>query len=167
MKTQPFIGIMLSMLVVVIGALMWHTPITAYQPRSEDEAALKRLFATYISARNNREVERFLSTLHPDCHYMVAKDLTVSKEELRGMLPKLWMQNDDGNAAFEKCMAWECWNENYYRTGMLINPRFEIAEDRAFAQFKFHAGIFLDENFFHLIRENGRWQIIKFTRPMN
>ncbi len=167
MKTKPFIGIALSTIVVVIGALVWHTPITAYRARGEDEAALKRLFVTYIRARNNRAVDRFLSTLHKDCQYMVAKDLTVSKEKLRGMLPELWMQNDDGNAAFGKCMAWECWNENYYRTGMLINPRFEIAEDRAFVQLKFHAGLFLDENFFHLVRENGRWQIIKFARPMN
>ncbi len=28
MKTKPFIGITLSTIVVVIGALVWHTPIT-------------------------------------------------------------------------------------------------------------------------------------------
>lgn len=166
MKTKIFIGIYLITIAGVVGAALWRTPITAYQPRNADEYALKSLFVTYITARNNREVERFLSTLHDDCQYMVTKDLTVTRDELRDMLPGLWMQNDEDTAAFGKCMAWECWNENYYKVGMLINPRFHIAGDRAFVQFKFHAGIFLDENFFHLTRENDSWQIIKFSRPI-
>ena len=66
MKTKPFIGITLSTISVVIGALVWYTPITAYRPRCEDEVALQRLFVTYIHARNNRAVDRFLSTLHKD-----------------------------------------------------------------------------------------------------
>jgi hypothetical protein len=62
---------------------------------------------------------------------MVTKDKIVSKKQLQAMLPALWMQNDDSNAAFGRCMAWECWHENYYKTVMLINPRFKISNGRA------------------------------------
>jgi hypothetical protein len=165
MQTKIFILIVGLTLVGLGAAILWRTPITAYQPRNADERALKNLFVTYIRARNDREVERFLSTPHTDCRYMVDRDQMVDKGTLRGMLPGLWMQNDEGNAAFGKCMAWECWNENYYATGMLINPRFEIKGERAFVRLQFHSGLFLDENFIDLVREDGRWQIVRFERP--
>lgn len=157
----------LSVLLAVIVVALWRTPITAYIPKTEDEKAITAVFIDYITARNDRDVDRFLSTLHPRSKYMVTKDRIVSKGELRGMLPGLWMQNDDDQMAFGHCMAWECWNENFYRTGMLINPKFQIDDDRATVTCKFNSGLFLDENYFRLIRENGAWLITSFLRPMN
>lgn len=166
MKDKLIICIFIGLIFSVLTAALWRTPITSYTPRNEEEQALAKLFIEYITARNNRDVDRFLSTLHDDCRYMVTKDLIATKDELKGMLPELWMQNDDGTAAFGKCMAWECWNENYYRTGMLINPKFKIAGDQADAHFKFHSGIFLDENFFHLTKDDKGWRIKRFMRPV-
>lgn len=156
----------MGLIIAILTAALWHTPITSYTPQNEDERAIANLFIDYISARNNRDVDRFLSTLHEDCLYMVTKDLIATKEELKGMLPDLWMQNDDDTAAFGKCMAWECWNENNYKTGMLINPQFQIAGNQAEVQFKFHSGLFLDDNFFHLTKEDKAWRIQRFTRPV-
>ena len=97
---------------------------------------------------------------------MATKDHIVSKDELSRMLPELWMQNDDNNAAFGKCMAWECWHENFYRTVMLINPAFQVMDRRASANFKIVSGLFMDDNYFQLIKVNNAWLITKFMRPM-
>ncbi len=97
---------------------------------------------------------------------MVTKDLMATKNELRKMLPEIWMQNEDGNAAFGRCMAWECWHENYYRTVMLINPKFRISQDRAYVEFKIVSGLFMDDNYFDLVKENNDWLISQFSRPI-
>ena len=154
------------MLICVTALALHSTPITEYKPRTDEEHALADLFIQYITARNNRDVDLFLATLHPECRYMIHKDLVVAKERLRAMLPGLWMQNDEDTMAFGHCMAWECWNENYYRTGMLINPRFHIADRMANVRFHFVAGLFRDENFFQAVKENDIWLIKSFSRPM-
>ena len=82
------------------------------------------------------------------------------------MLPELWMQNKDGNAAFGRCMAWECWHENYYEKVMLINPKFQIFEDRAQVEFKIVSGIFMDDNYFDLVKDGNGWLISQFSRPI-
>lgn len=166
LKNKILLGFYSVLVLSVLTAALWRTPITAYTPQNEDERALTTLFIDYITARNDRDVDRFLSTLHEDCRYMVTKDLIASKEEMKGMLPGLWMQNDDDTVAFGKCMAWECWNENNYKTGMLINPKFHIAGNQANVRFKFHSGLFLDDNFFFLTKEDQRWCIKEFSRPV-
>jgi hypothetical protein len=165
-RTKIFITLFILLASGVLTKALWFTPITTFHPGNAEENALKDVFVEYITARNNREVERFMATLHEDCRYMVTKDLIATKQELRGMLPGLWMQYDDDTVAFGKCMAWECWNENYYRTGMLVNPKFTIEGDQAYARFKFHSGLFLDENFFQLVKDNGAGRIKDFRRPV-
>lgn len=157
-----FMGIFVSITVFAF----WRSPITKYKPKNDAERAIANLFIDYITARNNRDVDQFIATLHNDCTYMITKDLVVSKQELKGMLPAFWMQNDDDTMAFGHCMAWECWNENYYETGMLINPKFNIAENHADVEFQFNSGLFRDDNYFHLIKENNNWLILSFSRPM-
>jgi len=166
MRTKIVVTMFILLASGVLAKALWFTPITEFHTGNDEESALKDVFVEYITARNNREVERFMSTLHEDCRYMVTKDLIATKQELRGMLPGLWMQNDDGTVAFGKCMAWECWNENNYRTGMLVNPKFRIDGNQAHAHFKFHSGLFLDENFFQLVKDDGAWQIKDFRRPV-
>lgn len=166
MKNKLFLGFYLALVLSVLTAAFWRTPITDYTPQNEDERALTTLFIDYITACNDRDVDRFLATLHEDCRYMVTKNLIVAKDELRNMLPDLWMQNDDDTVAFGKCMAWECWNENNYKTGMLINAKFQIAGNQADVRFKFHSGLFLDDNFFFLTREDQTWRIKEFSRPV-
>lgn len=166
MKTKIKVLILMGLLISITTFALWQTPITQYTPKNDVERALTRLFSQYITSRNLREVDAFLATLHPDCRYMVTKDLIVTKDELRGMLPDLWAQNDDGNAAFGHCMAWECWHENYYKNGMLVNPKFRIEENQAKVDFKFVSGLFMDDNYFKLTQENGAWLIVNFARPI-
>jgi hypothetical protein len=97
---------------------------------------------------------------------MVTKDAIVGKDQLKAMLPDLWMQNDDNHAAFGRCMAWECWHENYYREVMLINPQFRIADRQASVAFKIVSGLFMDDNYFRLIKEKDAWLIADFMRPI-
>ena len=163
---KVFITIVTLLLVSITAVGFWRTPITKYTPKSDAEAAITKIFVKYITARNNRDANTFLSTLHKDCQYMVTKDFTATKDELRTLLPELWMQNDDNKAAFGRCMAWECWHENYYRTVMLINPKFRIAKDRAYVEFKIVSGIFMDDNYFDLVKENSDWLIARFSRPI-
>jgi hypothetical protein len=146
--------------------VFWRTPITKYRPKSADEDAITQIFLKYITSRNNHDKNRFLSTLHDDCKYMVTKDVIATKDELKTMLPELWMQNEDGNAAFGRCIAWECWHENYYEKVMLINPKFQILKDRAHVEFKIVSGIFMDDNYFDLVKENNGWLISQFSRPI-
>ena len=152
------------MLIAALAA--WRTPITKYEPKNTAEHAISALFIKYITARNNRDVQAFLSTLHRECTYMVTKDLIVSKNQLEGMLPNLWMQNDDNNAAFGRCMAWECWHENYYRNVMLINPKFDIGDQHASVDFKVVSGLFMDDNYFQIVKEEDAWLISQFRRPI-
>ena len=154
-------------LISIIVISFWPTPITKYKPKNDDEYAITNLFIKYIHARNNRDVEEFLSTLDEDCQYMVDRDLIVSKTELRGMLPELWMQNDNNNQIFRTCMTWECINENYFKTGVLINPKFKILDISAEVRLQFSSGVFLDENFFQLTKVNNTWLITNFLRPIN
>jgi len=167
MNEKIFYCIFIGFLIFIIVIGFWRTPITKYKPINDTEHAITDLFIKYINARNNRDVEQFLSTLDKNCQYMVDTDLIVSKENLKGMLPDLWMQNDDNSKVFGSCMTWECMNENFYKTGMLINPKFKILGDYADVRFQFVAGVFLDENFFQLKKENNTWAIISFLRPMN
>ncbi len=155
-----------GLLIAITVFAIWRTPITEYKPKNNEEQALTQLFIKYVSSRNNRDVEQFLSTLRDDCQYMITKDLTVTKDQLSGMLPDLWMQNDDGTVAFGKCMVWECWHENYYETIMLINPKFQISETHADVEFKIVSGLFMDDNYFELIKENNTWLISRFSRPI-
>ena len=99
-KNKLLLGFYIALVLSILTTALWRTPITAYTPKNEDERALATLFIDYITARNDRDVDRFLSTLHDDCRYMVTKDLIASKEKLKGMLPGLWMQNDDDTVAF-------------------------------------------------------------------
>ena len=161
-----FITIVTLMLVSITAMAFWRTPITKYTPKSDAEASITKIFVKYITSRNNRDASTFLSTLHKDCKYMVTKDFMATKDELRTLLPELWMQNDDNNAAFGRCMAWECWHENYYKTVMLINPKFQISIDRAYVEFKIVSGIFMDDNYFDLVKENNDWLISQFSRPI-
>ena len=86
---------------------------------------------------------------------------------VKRMLPELWMQNDDNSMIFGSCMTWECVNENYFKTGMLINPKIRISDIYAEVRFQFSSGVFLDENFFQLTKKNSSWLITSFLRPMN
>jgi hypothetical protein len=82
----------LTLLILSITVLaFWRTPITKYKPKNEEERALTRVFVKYIISRNNRDPKNFLSTLHKDCKYMVTKDFMATKDELRTLLPELWM----------------------------------------------------------------------------
>ena len=166
MKDKIFIFILTGLLISITVFAFWQTPITKYKPKNDEERALSHLFIKYITSRNNRDVNQFLSTLHKDCKYMVTKNFIATKDELRGMLPGLWMQNDDNTMAFGRCMAWECWHENYYKTGMLVNPKFRISKGQADVDFKFVSGLFMDDNYFHLIKENNTWLIVQFFRPI-
>lgn len=160
------ITILTLLLLSITFLAFWRTPITKYKPKSNEERALSQIFVKYITSRNNRDVNNFLSTLHKDCKYMVTKDFMATKDELRTMLPELWMQNEDNNAAFGRCMAWECWHENYYKTVMLINPKFRIAKARAHVEFKIVSGLFMDDNYFDLVKESNGWLIVQFSRPI-
>ena len=144
----------------------WRTPITKYKPKSPEERELSQLFIKYITSRNNREVKPFLSTLHRDCKYMVTKDFIAGKDELKAMLPGLWMQNDD-KASIDRCMTWECIHENFYQTVMLINPKFRISGQQAKVDFKIVSGIFMDDNSFHIVKDKDTWLITQFMRPFN
>ncbi len=166
MNEKRFIVCFVGVLILIASWAAWRTPITRYTPMNSDEQAISTLFIKYITSRNNRDVHAFLSTLHRDCSYMITKDLIVDKGQLAGMLPDLWMQNDDGHAAFGRCMAWECWHENYYRTVMLINPTFHIRDHQATVDFKIVSGLFMDDNYFRLVKEKNTWLISQFRRPM-
>ncbi len=166
MKESVFTIAGVGLILLIASVALWQTPITKYTPRSLTERDISQLFITYITARNARDVDTFLSTLHSECQYMVGRDIVVNKEELAAMLPDLWMQNEDNNAAFGRCMAWECWHENYYRDVMLVNPKFRIFDQHAVVDFKIVSGLFMDDNYFQLVKEKEGWQIVKFTRPL-
>ena len=166
MKHKLLVFILMGFIISFAVLAFWRTPITEYSAKTDDERALTQVFIKYITARNNRDVDHFLSTLHKNCRYMVTKDFTATKGQLRTILPGLWMQNDDDSAAFNRCMAWECWHENYYKTVMLINPKFQISGKRATANFKIVSGIFMDDNYFQLVKENNVWLITQFRRPI-
>ena len=166
MKVKAVYLFAIGLIVSVSVYAGWRTPITQYKPKSEDERQISELFIKYITSRNSRDVDAFLSTLHSGCSYMVTKDAIVGKDQLKAMLPDLWMQNDDNHAAFGRCMAWECWHENYYREVMLINPQFRIMDRQASVAFKIVSGLFMDDNYFRLIKEKDAWLITDFMRPI-
>jgi hypothetical protein len=167
MLEKSIYSIFIVILIALIFIAFWRIPVTKYKPKNDDEYAITNLFIKYIHARNDRDVDEFLSTLDNDCQYMVDRDRIVSKKELKEMLPELWMQNDDNGMVFGSCMTWECVDENYFKTGMLINPKFKISDLGAEVKFQFSAGVFLDENFFQLTKKNNTWRITRFLRPIN
>jgi hypothetical protein len=166
LKQKLFISFFVGLIILITSFAAWRTPITKYKPKTIEEQEISELFIKYITARNNRNVKAFLSVIHNDCKYMITKDFIASKEQLEAKLPSLWMQNDDNNAAFGRCMAWECWHENYYRNVMLINPKFRISDHRANVNFKIVSGLFMDDNYFQLVKDNDAWKIIQFMRPI-
>ena len=165
-ETKKIVILFVGFIILITSYAAWRTPITQYTPKSPEELEITELFIKYITSRNNRDVESFLSTLHRKCKYMITKDLIASKNQLKAMLPNLWMQNDDNNAAFGRCMAWECWHENYYRQVMLINPKFRISGRHANVDFKIVSGLFMDDNYFQLVKEKDTWKISQFMRPI-
>ncbi len=166
MNPKRFGILFLGLFLLFFSNAAWRTPITKYKPKTAEENEIAHLFIKYISSRNNRDVSTFLSTLHKECTYMVTRDLIVGKDQLETLLPGLWMQNDDNHAAFGRCMAWECWHENYYKHVMLVNPKFRIIENNAKVDFKIVSGLFMDDNYFHLVKENDKWLISQFRRPI-
>ena len=166
MKQRTLVILFVGVLALSATLAAWRTPITKYTAKTPDEHDISRLFIDYITARNNRDVDAFLATLHAECTYMITKDFIASKDQLAAMLPGLWMQNDDNNAAFGHCMAWECWHENYYRHVMLINPKINIMDRQATADFKVVSGLFMDDNYFQLVKGKEGWLISRFMRPI-
>lgn len=166
MKQKSFAILIVSLIVLITCFAVWRTSITKYKPKSSEEGKICEVFIKYITSRNNRDAETFLSTLHDDCIYMITKDLIVNKEQLKGYLPSLWMQNDNDKAAFGRCMAWECWHENHCKTVMLVNPKFRISGQHAQVDFKIVSGLFMDDNYFRLVKEKDSWLITEFMRPI-
>ncbi len=166
LNEKRFYFLSIGLIILITTTAAWRTPITKYKPQTAEEKEISQLFIKYVTSRNNRDVKAFLSTLHSECRYMVTKDLIVSKDQLKALLPDLWMQNEDNNAAFGRCMAWECWHENYYKHVMLINPKFHISETHAIVDFKIVSGLFMDDNYFQLVKDKDTWLISQFMRPI-
>ena len=84
----------------------------------------------------------------------------VSKSELKKALPRLWAEIQSGDQTVIP-LVHECINGDYVKSGDLSNPQIEIKSDTAEATVKFTGGFCRLPLHFSLLRESGRWLIIR------
>ncbi len=152
------VGLMLILAGVLVAC--GDIRIADYQPASADERKIIALLVQYQDAKNNQDLERFLSLLHDDGVFGFQCERMVSKAVLRKELPGFWADIQAGDAAVFP-MVHECINGEYYPICAFANPHIEIKDDNAVGSALFTKGVCRVPLYFSMSREADSWRITR------
>jgi hypothetical protein len=147
-------------IIVLLFSSCSDSSIAEYEPNNQDEREITSLLIQYQEAKNHFNMARLLSFLHEKGEFSFECGRIVSKPVLKEVLPGLWTQIQSGNQAIIPIVH-ECINGDYFKSGELNNPRFEINNDTAEVSVLFTNGFCRLPQYFSIIRENDRWLITR------
>ena len=135
-------------------------PISKFEPATQDERDIISLLIQYQEAKNNHDIDQLLSFLHDNGKFALQCGRMVTKGILKDELPAFWDDILSGNVAVFPIVH-ECINGEYYKTGMLNNPKIEVNNDTSMVTVLFTRGIGRVPFYVSMFRENNRWLITR------
>ena len=142
------------------------TPLAEYQTRNRDEEEIKAVLLAYLDAKRQFDIERYLAYLHNQGHFHFECGKILSKTELGQLLPGFWADMRSGNPTFFPINR-ECITGDYFDSGRYVNPRMDVARDRAAVTLTFTVGWWRLNHYVLLVREKGEWVINRLDWEMN
>jgi hypothetical protein len=161
MKTVENTSHFCFLLIIALAILSCSdAPISRYEPKNQDEREIISLLVHYQDARNDLDIDRFLSLLHDNGEFGFQCGRMVSKAVLKKELPLFWADIQSGNTTVIPIVH-ECINGDYYRTGQLANPHIEIVNETAVGTVLFTKGVCRVPLYFTMSRDMGGWRITR------
>jgi ketosteroid isomerase-like protein len=124
------------------------TPVSEYEPKNQAEQEIKALLIEFLDCRNKHDLDGLLALFRDDAKIMQYKlqdrmnPKYATKKESRETWPELFKSNP---------------------TVKFTNPKMEVTENKAVVNFKISTDGVKLKGTQHLIKENDRWLVIKFT----
>jgi len=121
------------------------TPVSEYEAKNQAEQELKALLIEFLDYRNKHDVDGLLSLFRSDA------------EVIQG-------HGEDRYYA-TKTQARETWPEvlELYPKAKFTDPEMEVTDNQAVVRFDITTNGFRLKGTQHLVKENGKWLITKFT----
>jgi hypothetical protein len=142
------------------------TPLSDYAPANTDEADIQSLLLRYQNAKNEHNVDGFLSCFTAGGRFMYSGHLMVTRDELKVLLPKYWANLRSGDLMVRP-MCRENLNGNLFN-GRLFDPIITVDQDTdtvcatfVSSKVRWRTLLFLD-----LLNIDGRWYIDRLRWDM-
>lgn len=148
-----------SLFLICLIVLGCDTPISEYNPKTPEEAAIISVLIKYQKAKNEHAIKKLMPLLHDRGEFSYACGIMISKEELKARLPEFWERMRLDKLAVVP-LAHECLNGDYYSSAVLKEPIVEVTGNTARARVwltkRFSSSLLL---FLNLVREDEQWLI--------
>jgi hypothetical protein len=135
-----------------------NTPLEQYEPQSDEEAHILAVLVRYQQARQEFNLQGYLSCLHAHGRYHHASRVMVSKKNLSILLPDFWDELRTGQRFFYP-MCRENLSGNYFVGFHLSNPRIIITRNTAKVVVTYAKAGWRLKHYISLIKDNQRWWI--------
>jgi ketosteroid isomerase-like protein len=132
-------------LTFLVTSISCGTPVSEYEPKNQAEREIKALLIEFQDRRNKHDLDGLLALFRGDAKVMQGtwrNRKYVTRKQARETWPEL----------FES-----------FPTVKITNPKMEVTENKAVVNFMFSADGVTHEGTQHLVKENDRWLIIKYT----
>lgn len=156
----------LSLSLVLFFAFSSGTSLEDYVSRNQNEADIIDLLVKFQTAKQQFDLETYLSCLDENGSFMFSGHLMVSKQELSTLLPDFWkgLKTNDPHV---RPMCRENLNGNFFN-GSFFDPIISIKKGNAQVTLTFQTPVIRWRAllFLNVIRKNGRWLISKYEWDM-
>ena len=148
--------IVLASLLLILSCS--NTPLEKYAPQSDEEARIFEVLVDYQQARQDFDLQGYLSCLHEHGRYNYASRVMVSKRELSVLLPEFWDGLRAGRRSFYP-MCRENLSGNYFVGFHLTNPQMAITQNTAKVVVTYANAGWRLKHYISLIKDHQRWWI--------
>ena len=133
-------SIFVTILVISLLGFISCAILNDYKAKTADEEEIKTTLVKFYEARNNYDVDGFLSVFHEDAKIMVGWERVVlSKKQCSEYLPRYF----SGASKIE-----------------LGSPKMNVRDDEATVRMPFSVSGASLQMVMELVRENGKWYIL-------
>ncbi len=160
MKNSSFIKSMLLSAFLVFTCSCSDTSLENYTPGNHDETEIKSLLLKYQDAKNRHDLDQLLACFHERGRFSFQGGPLVTKEHIRKYIPGFWAGLKSGNPEFFP-MNHEFFTGDYFLSGWIGTPQIAIEKNTAEVTAMFNSGWWDQRLYISMLRENGRWSIIR------
>ena len=155
-----------AIILIFLFSYFSGTSLHNYTPSSSDEEKIVALLIRFQNARQDFDINQYLSCLDENGMFMYSGHLMVDKKELSTLLPDFWKGLKENNAHY-KPMCRENINGNFLN-GSFFDPIISIKNGTANATITFQTPIVRWRTllFIDFKKEDGEWLITKFEWDM-
>ena len=158
-RIQVLFRPVLVLLSVFIVSSCSDVPINEYQPKNQKETEIVALLKKFLEAKNQYDLDKYLSTLHEEGMFQFRGGIMISKKDVARRLPGFWKELNEGVGSIRLITHEEVTGDNF-TDGRFVDPRITITGDTSETTVKFLGSWWLREDLYlSLVKENGQWLI--------